>query len=87
MGPVVKVFRRCRSFLARTKWQGTSTTTEYFDDESHRKADSHSEGGVSTLTSRISLKLEEMSADHATTPELGGFHAQLRALDEMKSRR
>ena len=39
-------------------------------------------GGVSTLTSRIFLKLEGIPADHATTPELGGFHAQLRALDE-----
>ena len=46
-----------------------------------------SQEGVSTLTSRIFLKLEEMSADHVVTPDLGDFHAQLRALDGMKSRR
>ena len=37
------------------------------------------------MTSRIFLKLEGMSADHANTPEFGGFHAQLRALDVMES--
>ena len=45
------------------------------------------QGGVSIMTSRIFLKLEEMSADHATTSGIRGFHAPLRALDEMKSRR
>ena len=40
-----------------------------------------------TLNTRIFLKLGEMIADHATTSELVGFHAQMRASDGMKFRR
>ena len=40
-----------------------------------------------TFNIRILLKLEEVVADHATTSEPGGFHARLRTLDGMKSRR